>query len=319
MTPNRTAAAETDAPAASTVFLVPPRADRLSLGRRLIAPMVSDRQRDIAWAQRGVHPDIIELLPPEGRETIGIDQVRETIRLVQFSPLQGDRRGCLVPRAENLTGEASNALLKVLEEPTRGAVFVLLVENASDLLPTILSRSRTLRVCPQTAGELAARLEAAGYSGADAAALVRMADRPGELDALLAQRVDLAAERLRIVGTLERASALEIVRAALSNAPIERRCALEILLERATRRDPSLLTMGVRTLAAEERPAVVLFLGDLLSTCADALRGRYAAALPLPRVERACAAVDRSHRALAAYAPPEAVLLSLFLSLGGHE
>lgn len=319
MTSNRTATAETSAPPASTVFLVPPRVDRLALGRQLIAPLVSDRQRDIAWAQRGVHPDIAELLPPEGREKIGIDQVRETIRLVQFSPLQADRRGCLVPRAEDLTGEASNALLKVLEEPTRGAVFALLVENASDLLPTILSRSRIHRIRPPSKSEAALRLEAAGYSNADAAALVRWADRPGELDALLAHRIDLAAERLRIAEALAHASAPEIVRAALSGVPMERRCAHEALLQRAARRDPGLLTVGVRALAAEERPAIILFLGDLLSTCADLLRSDRATALPLRWVERACAAVDRSHRALAAYAPPESVLLSLFLSLGGHE
>ena len=70
---------------------------------------------------RGAHLDLIELSAPEGKERIGIAQVREVIHQAQFAPMQAAQKVCLLPRAEQLTMEAANALLKVLEEPPHGS------------------------------------------------------------------------------------------------------------------------------------------------------------------------------------------------------
>jgi DNA-binding transcriptional ArsR family regulator len=277
---------------------------------------VSDRPQDHALAQRGLHPDVMELLPPGGKEKIGIDQVRDVIRMAQFSAVQAERKACLAPFAEDLTPEASNALLKILEEPTRGMVFALLAEHTGDLLPTIVSRSRVERVKPDSKAALAERLEAAGYAAADAAWLVRVAGRPGELDGLYAAHVDVGAARAQARARLAAASAADLVAASLDAGPIDRRESLLILAARAAELDPALLTSGVSALAAQERATLFVFLGELLSACAgeirDSARGAGAASF-----ERACSAIETANRALLAYSPPEAVLVSLFLAFGG--
>lgn len=62
--------------------------------------------------------------------------------------------------AGQMTNQAQNALLKVLEEPPRNAYFLLAVENENNLLNTIISRSRLLRLEPQTKQDILN----AGYS-----------------------------------------------------------------------------------------------------------------------------------------------------------
>ncbi|MEW5826077.1 MAG: hypothetical protein AB1778_04530 [Candidatus Bipolaricaulota bacterium] len=306
-------------PPASTLFLVPPRVDRLALGRTLIGPLLSERALDVTWAQRGVHPDVSELVPAEGRGTVGIEQVRDVLRVLQFSPLQADRKGCLVPRAEDLTPEAANALLKSLEEPTRGATFVLLAENASDLLPTLVSRSQVRRVRSETGDERTARLEAAGYSPSDARVLERLVDRPGELDAFLSAPENLEVLVEQASSRAASAAVTDLIGAAVSGDPIARRASLVVLLRRAASRDPGLLTVGVTAIAGQERPTVVLFLADLLAAAADLARRAAAEGDRAGSWERACQAVDRAHRALAAFVAVDAVVLNLFLSLGGRD
>jgi hypothetical protein len=313
----------------ASLFLVPARADRTSLGRSLAAPMLSARLRDHAQAQRGVHPDLIELAPPDGKEKIGIDQVREVIRLAQYSPTQSDRKVCLIPFAERLTPEAANGLLKILEEPPRGLVFALLAEHPSDLLPTLVSRSRVIRVPASGRDATAERFAAAGYSDDDAAWLAAVADHEGEAAELLEPRIDVAEARARARETIRHGGVLDALALALGHDPISRREALIALLDLAAARDVNLLTSGVAHLAAQERAALFTFLQDLLSTCFDLVRDRVRhsgneaslrprlGALPDPTLERFIQSIDRAHRALAAYSPADAVLLSLLLSLGG--
>ncbi|MDO8648381.1 MAG: hypothetical protein Q7R81_01220 [Candidatus Peregrinibacteria bacterium] len=54
-------------------------------------------------------------------------------------------RCCLIRSVERMQDEAANALLKILEEPPEGVVFLLTTESLSSLLPTLISRSRVLR------------------------------------------------------------------------------------------------------------------------------------------------------------------------------
>ncbi len=312
-------------PPAATLFLVPPRVDRLAVGRRLVGPLVSDRPQDHALAQRGLHPDVMELLPPGGKEKIGIDQVRDVIRMAQFSPVQADRKACLAPYAEDLTPEASNALLKILEEPTRGMVFALIAEHTGDLLPTMVSRSRVERVKPESRSAFVERLQAAGYRQAEAEWLVRVAGRTGELDGLVAARVDVEPARAEARARLAAASAADLIATCLDAGPIDRREALLALAVRAAVLDPELLSTGVSALAAQERATIFVFLGELLTACADAVRDEAGRSPGIGKgraifsqgLERACGAIETANRALLAYSPPEAVLLSLFFAFGG--
>jgi DNA polymerase III subunit delta' len=105
------------------------------------------------WFEQGSHPDY-RLLQPEvlsldGEETesgkkpskqISVDQVRSLADFFGMSAHQGGRRVIVIHPAETMNISAANALLKNLEEPPPGLLFILVSHKPQQLLPTILSR-----------------------------------------------------------------------------------------------------------------------------------------------------------------------------------
>lgn len=76
---------------------------------------------------------------------ISIDQIREIENEVSRPPVFGRYRVVIILNAENLTIEAQNASLKLLEEHPDHTVFMLVSANTSQVLPTIVSRARNIR------------------------------------------------------------------------------------------------------------------------------------------------------------------------------
>lgn len=110
-------------------------------------------------ALRGLHPDLVEVLPEGAFTTIG--QVREIVRTAASRPFEGARR-VFVLQADTLNVQAGNALLKTLEEPEGETVFVLLATSREGVLPTILSRAQAVRFNPVPADVVAKYLEQRG-------------------------------------------------------------------------------------------------------------------------------------------------------------
>lgn len=97
-------------------------------------------------ALRKNHPDIITITH-EKPGTVGIEDIREQlIGDVSIKPYESKYKIYLVSDAEKLTVQAQNALLKTIEEPPSYAVILLLTNNISALLPTILSRCVVLNL-----------------------------------------------------------------------------------------------------------------------------------------------------------------------------
>ena len=89
----------------------------------------------------------------EGRNTvttITIDAIRELERTVNLNPFEGSRSVIIIDGAGAMTPEASNALLKTLEEPPPGVLFLLLADDDEALLPTIRSRCQALHLLPMS-------------------------------------------------------------------------------------------------------------------------------------------------------------------------
>ncbi|HAA84108.1 MAG TPA: DNA polymerase III subunit gamma/tau [Thermodesulfobacterium commune] len=86
---------------------------------------------------RGVFVDVIEIDAASNR---GIDQIREIIENFKYAPTRGKAKVYIIDEAHMLTKEASNALLKSLEEPPSHVYFILATTEPNKLLPTILSR-----------------------------------------------------------------------------------------------------------------------------------------------------------------------------------
>ena len=95
----------------------------------------------------GTHPDVLCI---KGEKSIGIDPIREAIRLSGEHTYEGGKRIIIIENAEKMTPQAQNCLLKTLEEPNEETVFLLIADDAARLLPTIVSRCRLMRVSPWT-------------------------------------------------------------------------------------------------------------------------------------------------------------------------
>lgn len=81
--------------------------------------------------------------PAAKTDTIGIDDVRALQeRLIETG--MGTYRCCIIRSAERMQDAASNAFLKILEEPPEGLIFLLTTESQGSLLPTIISRTRVI-------------------------------------------------------------------------------------------------------------------------------------------------------------------------------
>ena len=103
------------------------------------------------------HPDL-QVLATEG-VIIKRDDVREIVRRSHYSPSVGRHRVIIVEDADRMTEQTSNFLLKELEEPPERTVWILCAPSEADLIPTIRSRVRTVRLQLPSVHDVAALLE----------------------------------------------------------------------------------------------------------------------------------------------------------------
>ena len=96
----------------------------------------------------GIHPDVIELSPEDGKQ-IPVDEIRRKICSdVSILPNEGKRKIYIITQAQAMNLQAQNAFLRTLEEPPSYVLFLLLSENPEGLLPTIRSRVTEIRLQP---------------------------------------------------------------------------------------------------------------------------------------------------------------------------
>ena len=100
--------------------------------------------------------DVIEIDAASNR---GIDQIRELREMVRYAPAASRSKVVILDEAHMLTGEASNALLKTLEEPPDRVIFVMATTQPEDLADTIRSRSQHFHFRALTFAEISGRLE----------------------------------------------------------------------------------------------------------------------------------------------------------------
>ena len=91
------------------------------------------------------HPDFYLLTAEEAGKDIKIEQVKEMAKQAAFAPVLSEHKVCIIDDAGQMTAEAANSLLKILEEPPPGWLFILITQQAERLLPTVLSRVVRLR------------------------------------------------------------------------------------------------------------------------------------------------------------------------------
>jgi DNA polymerase III delta prime subunit len=133
---------------------------------------------DCLASAAGAHPDLVQLLndplephirigdpdddcpiPPEDLDRLHRPlYVRELLFALQRSSSRGGGKFVLVQNAEKLNSEAANALLKAVEEPPPGTLFVLTTEDLEQAIGTIVSRCQVVRFGAVRAATIAALL-----------------------------------------------------------------------------------------------------------------------------------------------------------------
>ena len=101
------------------------------------------------------HPDI-RVVTSENQNTLGVNDIRQVINDESIFPIEGQYKIFIFPPDRSLTEEASNALLKTLEEPSESNIFIITSngrhwshardDSIKSILPTLKSRCRTIYI-----------------------------------------------------------------------------------------------------------------------------------------------------------------------------
>lgn len=293
-------AAAGDEPFHAYIISGPDGSGKTLAARCLASALVCTEKRELRPCGRclacrktdhGTHPDV-RILEMEGKESFLVGQSRELRADAARLPNEGRHKVYILPDAGHMNEAASNALLKLLEEPPEYAVIILISENSASLPETVRSRCVELRLRPVEESEALPVLrglfpeeseEAISRAFAASEGLIGRAsdllsgrDRSCEAATLAAQAIFSRDETGLLVAllSLERAGKEEL-RAEL--------CALSRLLSEAAVRgkqcalSPEELA-GAARCAAEiySRSALYISPGNMLAGAAAELAGIFA-------------------------------------------
>lgn len=172
------------------------------------------------WFAQESHPDF-RLLQPEtlsldgeltaaGKKPskqISVEQVRSLADFVGMSAHQGGRRVVVIHPAETMNTNAANALLKSLEEPPPGLLFILVSHKPQQLLPTILSRCLAFALAAPDAANATHWLKQQGVNN-PAEALAASGFAP--LQAIQLDEQTGSEEREKLLRALRQPSSLDV-------------------------------------------------------------------------------------------------------------
>jgi DNA polymerase-3 subunit delta' len=290
------------------LFVGPAGIGKMLVARTLAAAILCGAGRDepcggcpsCRLVAQGAHPDLV-VLAADGT-SLKIDQIRALQHEAALAPYYGAGRVFLVEEAERLTVQAANSLLKILEEPPVGSVFILTAASQHAMLPTVVSRCRVFTFRPLVPEALARLLAARGTDGARAAARLS-GGRVGEALTLLAEGgLALRDAALAVVAGLPTGGASLVW---TQGAALDKLSAPE-------------LTAFLRHLSQVLRDLLVIVSGReelaLNSDAVDELR-RAAAAWDAPRLDEALRAVGDAGRALEGNANTRLTLEAMLIHL----
>lgn len=149
---------------------------------RLIARALVCREREKApcgecpsciRAKAGSHPDIRVVEPTGAARSLTVEAVRDVTEDAARMPEEADVNVYILVMGVAPSDAAQNKLLKVIEEPPAGAVFIMVAQSAESLLPTIRSRTQIFTLRPPAPEEAAGLV--AGKAGVSAEEAVRLA------------------------------------------------------------------------------------------------------------------------------------------------
>jgi len=300
-------------PAAMThawLFTGPPGSGRSVAARAFAAALLCPDGgcgtcRECRTALEATHADV-DVIATEGL-TIKVEQARDLVQLAARSPSVGRYRIIIVEDADRLTERAADALLKALEEPTPRTVWMLCAPSVEDVIITIRSRSRHVRLrtpSVEAVADLLTRRDGvdppmALYAARAAQSHVGLARRLARDEHARIRRHDVVALAAKIssvgdavgaAGDLVTIATEESAAASSERDAAERARLMEVLgADPSARTQPPHIRSQLSSLEKEQKTRATRFtrdvidrsLVDLLSVYRDALVLRTGAGTPL--------------------------------------
>ena len=250
----------------------PPGSGRSILAHAFAAALIAEPGDERAMQQvlAGTHPDLTALRT-EG-VIISIKDARALVERSYFAPSLGRYRVIVMEDADRMAERTSNVLLKALEEPPERTVWVLCAPSDADLLPTIRSRVRTLRLREPDVDDVAELI--VRRSGADPA-IAEQSARHAQRHIGMAQRLATdAAARARRDATLRGVLGVRGVGDAVEVAGAIVAAAADDAKALTAERDEAERATLLRTLGIAEGAAVPPAVRSQLSTLEDEQKRR---------------------------------------------
>jgi DNA polymerase III subunit delta' len=197
------------------LFGVPPSSLAVGPDNPVFSRVASGGHADLLTVERGINPSKWKKRdpPPEGdarkrvlRSEIVVDDTREVASFLRLTAGEGGWRIVVVDSADEMNINAANALLKILEEPPRRSMLILVSHSPGGLLPTIRSRCRKLALKPLSEAEVVRLIGRyrPDLGDDDAGALAQLAEGSigRALDLVDAGGLDLYRSLLKLLGRL---------------------------------------------------------------------------------------------------------------------
>ena len=163
--------------------------------------------------KHGTHPDV-KLLSPASATGYLVSQVRDLIADVSLVPVRAKRKVYVLEQVGLLRGAAANALLKTIEEPPEGVMFILVARTVAAVMPTVASRCQQVpfQVVSSESAEKSVELDS-GVTGFEARVALAVAGTPTRAKEFLASPERRQVRRLmvRAIGQLARDDSWDVL------------------------------------------------------------------------------------------------------------
>lgn len=131
-------------------------------GQQIVSQRPCGECRNCRLIMSDNHPDVVLAESENKVNSFHVEKIREIRTDAYIRPNDGDYKVYILRNVHNMTEQAQNALLKIIEEPPAQVVFILTCNNRARILPTILSRAAVIPLsvcteeeCIQALGQLA--------------------------------------------------------------------------------------------------------------------------------------------------------------------